>query len=99
VIVVLKRRLRRPRPALYEGRLLAFDQFSFPSGHAMNAFALGAILTLAWPQVAVPVLLVAGSIGASRVVLGFHFLSDVLAGAVLGLLVGGAAYSLIVAWR
>ncbi|HKC12353.1 MAG TPA: phosphatase PAP2 family protein [Vicinamibacteria bacterium] len=104
--VVLKRGLRRRRPYTYGGNpffavapseLFAFDQFSFPSGHTMNAFALGSVLVPALPALAVPVLLVAGSIGASRVILGLHFLSDVLVGACFGVLIGGTAYALIVA--
>jgi len=104
-IVILKRALRRRRPTTYGGNpffavapseLFAFDQFSFPSGHTMNAFALGSVLVPALPALAVPVLLVAGSIGTSRVVLGLHFLSDVLVGAFLGVLIGGTAYALIV---
>jgi undecaprenyl-diphosphatase len=104
--VVLKRGLRRRRPSTYGGNpffavapseLFAFDQFSFPSGHTMNAFALGSVLVPALPVMAVPLFLVAGSIGVSRVILGLHYLSDVLVGAVLGLLIGGTAYALIVA--
>jgi undecaprenyl-diphosphatase len=104
--VMLKRALRRRRPSQYNGnpffagapeKLLVFDQFSFPSGHTMNAFALGSVLVPACPALALPVLLMAGSIGASRVVLGRHFLSDVLVGALFGLFIGGAAYALIVA--
>jgi undecaprenyl-diphosphatase len=63
----------------------------------MNAFALGSVLVPALPVMAVPLFLVAGSIGVSRVILGLHYLSDVLVGAVLGLLIGGTAYALIVA--
>ncbi|HXB54471.1 MAG TPA: phosphatase PAP2 family protein [Vicinamibacteria bacterium] len=104
--VVLKRGLRRRRPSTYGGNpffgvapseLFAFDQFSFPSGHTMNAFALGSVLVPALPALAVPVFLVAGSIGVSRVILGLHFLSDVLVGALLGLFIGGTAYAFIVA--
>lgn len=105
-IVALKRGLRRRRPSTYGGNpffavapseLFAFDQFSFPSGHTMNAFALGSVLVPALPALAVPLFLVAGSIGVSRVILGLHFLSDVLVGALLGLLIGGTAYALIAA--
>jgi membrane-associated phospholipid phosphatase len=41
------------------------------------------------------VLLASASVAASRVVLGLHFLSDVLAGSLLGLVVGGGAYLLM----
>ena len=98
-IVVLKRRFRRARPAPHVPNPLfdlAFDRFSFPSGHATNAFALGSVAALAFPSLAAPAALLAGSIALSRVVLGRHFLSDVLAGALLGLLIGATAYLAVV---
>jgi len=52
-------------------------------------------VALAFPPLAAPVLIVAASVAASRVVLGLHFLSDVVAGALMGALIGGAAYVLL----
>ncbi len=57
---------------------------SFPSGHATTAFALAALLALLYPRWAAGFLALAALIGLSRVVLGAHFPSDVLAGAALG---------------
>ncbi len=104
--VVLKRRVRRTRPCdselvprrQYGVRPLGHfpsDRYSFPSGHALNAFAIGSVLALAYPLLAAPVLIVAASVAASRVVLGLHFLSDVLAGSLLGTLVGASAFVLL----
>jgi undecaprenyl-diphosphatase len=99
--VLLKRRFRRPRPRPYPGlgaaapHLCAFDRFSFPSGHALNAFALCGVLSPAFPLLAPAFGLVAGSVAASRVVLGRHYLGDVLAGALLGALLGSVAYALV----
>ena len=63
---------------------LQADYWSFPSGHASNIVALGVALFLLWPRgallYAVAVLLVM----ASRVIIGAHYPSDVLAGAALG---------------
>jgi undecaprenyl-diphosphatase len=81
--VVLKRGVRRRRPIDMETRF-AFDEFSFPSGHSLNAFALGMVLALAFPGIAVAVLFLAASIAVSRVALGYHFIGDVLAGTALG---------------
>jgi len=53
---------------------------------------LGTVLALAFPLTVVPVFLVAASVAASRVVLGLHFLSDVLAGSALGALIGGSVF-------
>ncbi len=81
----------RVRPAHFDVDPLTWfpsDRFSFPSGHALNAFAIGSVIALAFPLLAVPVLILAVSVAASRVVLGLHWLSDVLAGALAGGLIG-----------
>jgi len=57
---------------------------SFPSGHATTAFAVAAALARAAPGRRRVWLAVAGGIGASRVLLNAHFLSDVVGGAVIG---------------
>lgn len=64
---------------------------SFPSGHTASAFALATSATLIWPKwyVAVPAYTWAGSVAYSRMHLGLHYPSDVIAGAVLG---GSTAY-------
>jgi undecaprenyl-diphosphatase len=101
LLVCVKARVRRPRPCervrprhLDVDPLAWFssDRFSFPSGHALNAFAIGSVIALAFPLVALPVLALAASVAASRVVLGLHWLSDVLAGALVGLAIGTAVW-------
>ena len=61
---------------------------SFPSGHAMTAFAVAAAIALLAPRLRWPVLGLAAVIGFSRVYLGVHFWLDVLVGAALGLAIG-----------
>jgi membrane-associated phospholipid phosphatase len=63
---------------------------SFPSGHAMTAFAVAGAIALLAPRLRWPVLTLAALIGFSRVYLGVHFWTDVLAGSVLGLAIGVA---------
>ncbi|MCZ2152225.1 MAG: phosphatase PAP2 family protein [Bryobacterales bacterium] len=89
----LKRVTGRKRPCQIEphcwARLLPPDQFSFPSGHAMTAFAVASSLGHFYPFLAPGLLFCAISVAASRILLGMHFLSDVVAGAALG---AGLAY-------
>lgn len=61
---------------------------SFPSGHAMSAFAVAGAIALLAPRLRWPVLGLAALIGFSRVYLGVHFWLDVLAGAALGMAIG-----------
>ena len=84
----LKRLAGRRRPCHIEphcwATLLPPDQFSFPSGHTMTAFAVAVPLALFYPSLAIGVFFCALSIAMSRILLGMHFLSDVVAGALIG---------------
>lgn len=84
----LKRAAGRRRPGAFEphcwATLLPPDQFSFPSGHTITAFAVAVSLGRFYPELAVGLLFCALSVAASRILLGMHFLSDVLAGAAIG---------------
>lgn len=71
---------------------------SFPSGHATTAFALAAVIGFVSPRWYFPGLVFAAGIAISRVALGVHYPSDVLGGAVLGL-VGAYAVRLLFAGR
>jgi undecaprenyl-diphosphatase len=91
LFLTLKRRTGRRRPCALVphcwSTLLPPDQFSFPSGHTITAFAVSLSLMAFYPGLAPGLLFCAASIGLSRILLGMHFLTDVLAGAVLGVLI------------
>lgn len=92
---LLKRSIRRERPATtYPGELYIYEirtDYAMPSGHTSGAFATATALSLKYPEwyVIVPSYLWASSVGLSRMHLGLHYPTDVLAGAVLG---AGSAY-------
>ena len=94
VFLWLKRFAGRPRPCEPHcwATLLPPDQFSFPSGHTMTAFAVAIPLALFYPALTAAVLFCAFSIGMSRILLGMHFLSDVIAGALIGTGLGYLGY-------
>ncbi|MEO7327208.1 MAG: phosphatase PAP2 family protein [Minicystis sp.] len=64
---------------------------SFPSGHAAGVFTFAAFIAVRAPRYAAPALLFALLVGISRCVLGVHYPSDVLGGAVLGTSIGALA--------
>jgi undecaprenyl-diphosphatase len=84
----LKNKLKRNRPQQaipgYQSVIQASDQFSFPSGHTSAAFLTMGLLTYLYPVLLIPLLLWAINVGISRVMLGVHFPSDTIAGALLG---------------
>lgn len=84
----LKRLAGRRRPCHLAphcwASLLPPDQYSFPSGHTMTAFAVAQCLSAYYPSLTLGLYFCAASVAASRVLLGMHFLSDVVAGAAAG---------------
>ena len=92
----LKRACGRKRPCALEphswATLLPPDQFSFPSGHTITAFAMALSMGAFYPVMLIGLLFCAFSVALSRILLGMHFLSDVVAGAAIGSALGyGAA--------
>jgi undecaprenyl-diphosphatase len=88
LFIAIKRISGRKRPCDIEphcwARLLPPDQFSFPSGHTITAFAVAVSIGSFYPIMLPILLFCAVSIAASRILLGMHFLSDVGVGAILG---------------
>ena len=94
----------RARPSLWES-IAPESTYSFPSGHAMGSMTLAAVLVLlAWHTrwrgwVAVPAALFVAMVGLSRVYLGVHYPSDILAGWTAALAWTVAAYVLVFSRR
>jgi undecaprenyl-diphosphatase len=84
----LKHALVRERPFIrHPGITLAMpplDRYSFPSGHTLHAVAFTWQAVAFFPGLAWVLIPMAGMIAASRVVLGLHYPSDVLAGGAIG---------------
>jgi undecaprenyl-diphosphatase len=70
------------------------DQFSFPSGHSITAFAIAICLGMFYPQLLDILMIAAVCIAASRIILGMHFLSDVVAGSAIGASLGYGCFRL-----
>ena len=84
----LKIKTHRPRPyqvhqdVFVTGKPL--DRFSFPSGHTLHAVAFGLVALFYFPLLAIILMPFIVMVGISRVILGLHYPSDVLAGAAIG---------------
>jgi len=95
----LKKITGRRRPCALEphcwAHLLPPDQFSFPSGHTITAFAVAVSLSCFYPALTAGLLFCAVSVASSRILLGMHFLSDVVAGALIGSMLGYFTASLL----
>jgi len=91
----LKPRLRRIRPSDRYADIKAHvrppDRFSFPSGHTSAAALVAVLLASRLPGLGPFLAVWVAGVGASRVCLGVHYPSDVLAGALIGSAIGWAA--------
>jgi len=79
--MALKYLFMRPRPGI--GSLSPVTP-SFPSGHATLAFGTAVVLADRFDRPGTLFLILAGIIGLTRVVLGVHYPSDVIVGAIIG---------------
>lgn len=88
IVVIVKRAVRRARPALDIQVSIPPDRFSFPSGHTAAAFAVAVAMSGAMPLLVPPLLVMAIVVGYGRMYLGVHYPLDVGAGAAIGLVTG-----------
>jgi undecaprenyl-diphosphatase len=93
-VMLLKVLFGRARPKLidqfglwgFEPVRFGYEFASFPSGHATTVFALAMALGFLLPRLRIALLPLAAGLAATRVVIGAHYLSDILAGALLAML-------------
>jgi len=91
----LKLHTRRPRPFRAHpdvtARAAVLDEYSFPSGHTLHAVSF-TIVAVAWfPFLALPLTVFTVLVAMSRVVLGLHYPTDVLAGVLIGTALGAVS--------
>jgi membrane-associated phospholipid phosphatase len=93
----MKFAVRRRRPAgQWGGIYRKTDPHSFPSGHASRTITMAIVVFAGrWPLIAVALLLWSALVGLSRIILGVHYLYDVLAGYLLGVGIGAGMWLLM----
>ena len=87
-VQIVKRTVGRPRPSARGVSSLVGDpdRFSFPSGHSAAAMSVAVAYALAFPLLAIPLVVLALHVGMSRVFLGVHYPGDVLIGQLIAVL-------------
>jgi undecaprenyl-diphosphatase len=95
----LKYHLIRQRPyILHDGITLGaapLDMYSFPSGHTLHAVAFSMVALGYYPHLAWLLIPFAGLVAMSRVLLGLHYPSDVVAGALIGALLARGSFMVL----
>ena len=94
---VIKTFVRRRRPQAHPSGLYSrrWDRHSFPSGHAGRVAAVAMSISFAFPEWTPAAWAYALGVAATRVMLGVHWLGDVLFGLALGSAVGAVAFALL----
>ncbi len=86
VATIIKYIVRRPRPHdRHEFYALRYDRYAFPSGHATRMGAIAVVIGQLEPHLAIPGYALAMTVALCRVLVGVHYLSDVLGGLLIGL--------------
>ena len=95
---MVKRTTVRSRPfeanPLVSANAAVLDRFSFPSGHTLHAVAFTLVACAHYPRLSILLVPFTAVTAVSRVALGLHYPSDVIAGALLGALIAGASFAI-----
>ncbi|MFQ5612713.1 MAG: phosphatase PAP2 family protein [Anaerolineae bacterium] len=93
VVTAIKYTIRRQRPRDPAGFVtIRYDKYSFPSGHSARMAALSVAAILFHPLAGGGFGLLALAVAAARVVIGIHYVADVVAGLVIGAAVTGLVW-------
>jgi len=96
IIVIIKYSLRRERPRDPTGFVtLSYDKYSFPSGHSARMSCLAVTLLFFNLPLGIGLSLLALLVAGARVLVGVHYLSDVLAGLLIGAATAAGVIKLI----
>jgi undecaprenyl-diphosphatase len=89
LVFILKAIIARPRPELIiSPYTMDISGFAFPSAHAAIAFMLAVLLSKYYPKYRIPLYALAVLTAIARIYSGAHYLTDVIAGAAIGVLMG-----------
>ena len=97
---LIKNLVQRPRPFVTFTDLQILiptpSEFSFPSGHTSSSFAAASVFYAHLPKkIGVPAVILAGLIGLSRLYVGVHYPTDVIAGILMGIFLGWLAETIV----
>lgn len=99
VYKVIKQLTHRPRPFMTHASITPWvaplDQFSFPSGHTLQAVGFSIVICTTFPFMAWLLVPLTALMAASRMLLGLHYPTDVLLGGAIGLLISTAVLLLV----
>jgi len=97
-VQLIKRIINRPRPYVTHENPLVINPpkcvYSFPSGHTACAFSFAWILFFCFPGLGYLALLIATIVGISRIVLGYHYPTDVFFGCLFAFIGALLSYGL-----